>query len=66
MRCLEKDPWKRFSTTKELSDTLDAVIFSTQRDSRAVEARTGTSGNLVALIVVAALLLGILVGGWIG
>jgi serine/threonine-protein kinase len=65
MRCLEKDPWKRFHTTKELADTLEAVIFSTQRESATVESRPGMSGNLVALIVVAVLLLGVLVGGWI-
>ncbi len=66
MRCLEKDPWDRFHTTKELADTLEAVTFGTQRESVAVESRTGLSGNLVALIAVAVLLLGIFVGGWIG
>jgi len=66
MRCLEKDPWDRFNTTKELADTLEAVIFSTQRESAAAEARTGMSGSLVALLVAAALLLGALVGPWIG
>lgn len=66
MRCLEKDPWDRFHTTKELADTLEAVTFSTQRESAAVKARTGLSGTLVALIIAAALLLGVLVGGRIG
>ncbi len=66
MRCLEKDPWDRFHTTKELADTLEAVTFGTQRESVAVESRTGLNGNLVALIAVAVLLLGIFVGGWIG
>jgi len=66
MRCLEKDPWDRFHTTKELSDTLEAVIFSTQRERTAVEAGTRLSGTLVALLVAAALLLGVLVGGQIG
>jgi serine/threonine-protein kinase len=63
MRCLEKDPWKRFSTAKELGAALDAVTFrSTREMSMPREEPSGMSGVLVALIAAAALVLGILAG----
>ena len=63
MRCLEKDPWKRFQTAKELGNTLRSVTFSTQRESQATQVNTGLSSTLVVLIAVAAILVGVLLGG---
>jgi serine/threonine protein kinase len=64
MRCLEKDPWKRFSTAMELRAVLDAVSFFTKNDQALVpKASTGASPILVtALGFVAGLLLGMLLG----
>ena len=64
MRCLEKDPWKRFSTAMELREVLVRIRFSTARESGAqqVSVSTGIKGGVVVLIAVAALLVGLLVG----
>jgi eukaryotic-like serine/threonine-protein kinase len=63
MRCLDKDPWKRFSTAKELGAALDAVTFRSTREMSAPrEEPSGVSGTMVVLIAAAALLLGLLAG----
>jgi serine/threonine protein kinase len=60
MRCLAKDPWKRFSTALELRATLDAVSFFT----RAGEPVTQDDSRGLSRVLVAALgfVLGILIG----
>ncbi len=67
MKCLEKDPWERFSTAKELETALQAVTFSTERRStrgeRAPrEESVGVEGMTLAVIVVVALIIGLLIG----
>lgn len=63
MRCLDKDPWKRFSTAKELGAALDAVTFRSTREMSALrEEPSGVSVTMAALLAVAALLLGVLAG----
>jgi serine/threonine-protein kinase len=66
MRCLEKDPWKRFPTAMELRGALDAVKFFTPRESAAQRVPSGVPGGVprpvVALIVGGAVLAGILLG----
>jgi serine/threonine protein kinase len=60
MRCLEKDPWKRFSTALELRATLDAVTFFTGSEETAVRRTSpGVSPILVAALV---FLVGLAVG----
>lgn len=67
MKCLEKDPWERFSTTKELDAALQAVTFrSTQEVSAIRDESSGVSPTMVAVIGCVALLVGLLVGLAIG
>ncbi len=66
MKCLEKDPWKRFPTVKELGSVLQNVTFSTQRNTTSTEVSTGARAPLVVLIAALAILLGIIVGQVIG
>jgi serine/threonine protein kinase len=64
MKCLEKDPWERFATAKELDAALQAVTFRSTREFSAP--REDAPGDLriplVALIASATLILGLLVG----
>jgi serine/threonine-protein kinase len=63
MRCLEKDPWKRFQTAMELSKTLEAVtFFSTRAEAPPAEASSGVQVTMVAVIAGVALLVGLLAG----
>jgi serine/threonine-protein kinase len=68
MRCLEKDPWDRFATTKELGGALEAVTFFTSRLSARGEApapaeeKAGVHGTVVVLIASVAVLVGLLMG----
>ena len=63
MRCLEKDPWDRFSTAKELGAALESVtFFTTRRETAAHEASSGVTGTIVAIIASVALLFGVLMG----
>jgi serine/threonine-protein kinase len=67
MKCLEKDPWERFSTAKELETALQAVTFSTTRRSTRGESAprdtsVGVEGMTLAVIVVVALTIGLLIG----
>jgi serine/threonine-protein kinase len=63
MKCLEKDPWRRFPTAMELRSTLDAVTFSaTRRESAAHEAPSGMRGAIVAIIAVVGFVAGLLTG----
>jgi serine/threonine-protein kinase len=62
MRCLEKDPWKRFSTAMELRAVLEGVKFSAPRESAAQPVSTGMKGSVAILVAGAALLVGLLVG----
>ena len=63
MRCLEKDPWDRFPTAKELGTVLESVTFPSTREMTAPrEASSGVHGAMVVLIATIALVVGILVG----
>ena len=67
MRCLEKDPWDRFHTTKELETALQAVTFTTTRrstrgESAPSEESSGMEGTTVAVIVAVVLIIGLLIG----
>jgi serine/threonine protein kinase len=66
MRCLEMDPWDRFSTVKELNSVLESVTFSTRRDTASDQVSSGTDGRVVFLIAAFALLVGIIFGRVIG
>jgi len=62
-RCLEKDPWVRFPTAKELDAALQAVTFRGTREHTAIEeASTRVHLSIVALIAGAALIGGVLAG----
>jgi serine/threonine protein kinase len=61
MRCLEKDPARRFPTAMELRGALDAVTFSiAPRESPTHEEASGTRGSTVVLIAAVAFLAGLL------
>jgi serine/threonine-protein kinase len=63
MRCLEKDPWARFSTAMELRSVLDSVTFYSARTSSAVQQPAASLDPIrVAVIAGAALLIGLMVG----
>jgi serine/threonine-protein kinase len=63
MRCLEKDPWKRFQTTKELDSALQAVTFRSTREQTAVrDDSSRVHRTIVVLIAGAALITGVLAG----
>jgi serine/threonine protein kinase len=63
MRCLEKDPWRRFPTAMELRGTLDAVtFFSPRRESTAHDAPSGVQRNTMTLLVLVGFFLGLLAG----
>ena len=71
MRCLEKDPWDRFSTAKEFGSALDSVTFfstrrSTKEETAPRESSLGIEGTTIAVIVVVALAVGLLIGLAIG
>lgn len=66
MKCLEKDPWNRFATAKELGTVLQNVTFNTPRDTSSAQVSSGVSGTTVALIIVLALLVGIIAGQLMG
>jgi serine/threonine-protein kinase len=67
MRCLEKDPWDRFPTARELSVALESVtFFSPQGETTPDETSSGMDRNWVAVIAGAALLIGLLIGTVIG
>ena len=67
MRCLEKDPWDRFSTAKELGIALESVVFFSGRRSTASSVvSSGMQGPMVAIIAGVAFLVGALIGGVIG
>jgi serine/threonine protein kinase len=67
MRCLNKDPWERYSTAKELGAALESVtFFSTRRSTRGESAPSGTSagfeGTTIVAIVAVVLVIGLLIG----
>jgi serine/threonine protein kinase len=63
MRCLDKDPWRRFSTALELRAALDAVtFFTTTGEPVTAETKLGYRGGVVILIGLVALLVGLLAG----
>jgi len=67
MRCLEKDPWQRFQTTKELDAALQAVTFRSTQEYTAIRNETsGVHRSLVAIIAFVALFVGFLAGVVIG
>ena len=64
---IEKDPWKRFQTAKELDASLQAVTFrSTQEHVAPTEEPSGPSGTVLALVAVAALIVGLVLGVALG
>ena len=67
MKCLEKDPWQRFQTGKELDTTLQAVTFRTTQELAAMrDDAPRVHRTLVAVIAGAALIAGLLAGLVIG
>jgi serine/threonine-protein kinase len=63
MRCLEKDPWQRFQTAKELRGALDAVtFFGTSVEAAPSAPSEGIPRQVVAVVAGVALLLGLLAG----
>jgi serine/threonine-protein kinase len=67
MRCLEKDPWDRFATAKELRGAFESVMFfGTPGETAPTEESSGTHGVLVALIAGITLVVGVLIGWTIG
>jgi eukaryotic-like serine/threonine-protein kinase len=67
MRCLEKDPWDRFPTAKELDGALQTVTFRSTRELTAVrEESPRVHRTLAVLIAGAALIVGVLAGLAIG
>lgn len=67
MRCLEKDPSRRFANALELRSVLDAVtFFSTPADREAAEAAARARKRFVAFLAVVAFLIGLLVGLAVG
>ncbi len=67
MRCLEKDPWDRFSTAKELQSALEMVTFRSTRQLTAYrEGSSGVHRTLVVVVSGVALLVGFLMGIAIG
>ena len=67
MRCLEKDPWDRFSTAKELGSALQSVtFFTTRRETAPHEVSSGVRGAIVVIIASVTLLVGLLAGLAIG
>ena len=68
MRCLQKDPWERFSTAKELGSALESVTFRSTREQSAAseEASGGVRGAVVALIAGVVFVVGLLIGLAVG
>jgi len=76
MKCLEKDPWDRYATTKELEAALQAVEFSSTRPSRSSrttqaneaqgDAGIGVERTTIIVIIAAALIVGLLIGMAVG
>jgi len=67
MRCLEKDPWERFSNAKQLGSALESVtFFGARRETAPHEASSGVEGTTIAVIVAVALIFGLLIGLAIG
>lgn len=63
MRCLEKDPWDRFSTTMELWSELQTVsFFPTNTEIKPSSPRPGTPIKVVAGIVAIGLIAGFMTG----
>ena len=63
MRCLEKDPWDRFATAKELRGALESVtFFGTPGETAPGEESSGTNIVLIAVIAGVALVVGLLLG----
>jgi eukaryotic-like serine/threonine-protein kinase len=63
MRCLEKDPWDRFQTAKDLDVALQSVTFrSTQEYTSLRGESSGVHRTIVALIAGVALIVGLLAG----
>jgi len=63
MHCLEKDPWDRFSTAKELGGALQSVTFFTAgAETLEGDASSGVHSSIVVLLACIALLIGILLG----
>jgi serine/threonine protein kinase len=63
MRCLEKDPWDRFSTTMELWNELQNVsFFPTNTEIKPSSPRPGTPIKVVAGIAAIGLIAGFMMG----
>ena len=67
MRCLEKDPWKRFQTAKDLDGALQAVTFRGTREHTVLrEDASRVHRTIVLLIAGLVLIAGVLAGLAIG
>jgi serine/threonine-protein kinase len=67
MRCLEKDPWHRFQTAKDLDTALQTVTFRTTQELAAVREESPRVHRTIAVVVAgAALIAGLLAGLAIG
>lgn len=62
MRCLQKDPKDRFTTSLELHRALEAVTFFTAGDARSGAAGAGLQKTTVALIAATGILIGLVAG----
>lgn len=67
MRCLEKDPWDRFPTAKELDGVLQAVTFRGTREHTVIREEAPRVHRTIAVLIAgAALIVGVLAGLAIG
>ncbi len=62
MRCLEKDPWDRFSTTGDLWTALKSVSFVRPPTDKPRASSSGTSTDKVVLLALLCLIAGFVVG----
>jgi serine/threonine protein kinase len=63
MKCLEKNPWDRFASAKQVEAALEAVTFHATRDVPAPPERSpGVHMSVVVLIAALALLIGLVIG----
>ena len=67
MKCLEKNPWDRFATAKQVEAALEPVTFRATRElAEPPETSTGVHVTVVVLLAAVALMLGLVIGQIIG
>ena len=63
MKCLEKDPWERFSNAKQLGSALESVTFlASKSEPTPAKSASGENVIVVALIACVTFLVGVLAG----